>query len=261
MAEVEKPIGIRVQALSISDALGYRGQKSVADAMVGDSDYRIVGGHMVRLLLHVYPTPAATLRSTIDADTALGSVEVVGALSHRLVTQKFTKRGGNFFYRELEGDQRIEINVIMSREGPAKGIRAAAIPGVGQVDTLPELRFALMVPGVVLDVEADLGDGEVIVYRTQVPDVEAATVLKAHSWRERKSEKDLADLHSLLEIRDAHPGVSWDLSRPDLIAFRTVTAAILRDLSRRVARKNVAFSVPNYLDRLRFAALISKHVG
>lgn len=261
MPEDEGPVGIRVHALSIADALGYRGQKSVSDAMGGETDYRLVGGHMVRLLLHVYPTPAAILRSTLDADAALGSVEVVSTLSHELVDRKFIKQGGNLFYQELGDDHRIEINVIMSREGPTSGIRPVAIPGVGQVDTLPELRFALMVPGLVLDVQADLGGGEVIEYRTQVPDIEAAVVLKAHSWKERRSEKDLTDLHSLLEIREAHPDTSWGLSQSDLIGFRRDTAAILRGLSERVVRKNVAFPVPRYLNRLRFAALIAKHVG
>lgn len=261
MTTASEPIGIHVHAISISDALGYRGQKAVAEAVSSGTDYRIVGGHMVRLLLHVYPTPGATLRSTTDADTALGSVEIVGPLSQNLIDQNFTKEGGNLFYRELTADHRIEVNVLLSREGPTRGLRPVAVPGVGQVDSLPELRFALMTPALALDVVADLGDGEQIEYQTQIPDMEAATVLKAHSWRERRSEKDLADLHSLLEIREAHRGVPWQLSEPGQIGFRKDAAVILKDLAGRIARKNVAFPVPNYLDRLRFAALVARHVA
>lgn len=86
-------------------------------------------------------------------------------------------------------------------------------------------------------------------------------VLKAHSWRERQSEKDLADLHSLLEIREAHPDIDWHLSDPDLIGFRKDTTAILKQLGGNVIRKSTGFPVPKYLNRMRFAALISKHIG
>ncbi|SMX87703.1 hypothetical protein BI49514_02067 [Brevibacterium iodinum ATCC 49514] len=261
MNEDSEPISISVHALSNSDSLGYRGQKAIADAVVEGSDYRIVGGQMVRLLLHVFPTPAATLRSTIDADTAVDSVEVVGSLTQALIDQDFTKEGGNLFYRQIDDDQRVEINVLLTREGPSTGIRPVSVPDVGQVDSLPELRFALMTPGVVLNVEANLGQGETITYQTRIPEVEAATVLKAHSWKERRSEKDIADLHSLLEIKEAHPDIPWRLNDTKLIGFRKDTAAILRDLVGRIARKHVTFDVPHYLDRRRFAALISKHIG
>lgn len=261
MNEDSELISISVHPLSNSDTLGYRGQKAIADAVVEGSDYRIVGGHMVRLLLHVFPTPAATLRSTIDADTAVDSVEVVGTLTETLIDQDFTKEGGNLFYRQIDDDQRVEINVLLTREGPSTGIRPISVPDVGQVDSLPELRFALMTPGVVLNVEANLGQGETITYQTRIPEVEAATVLKAHSWKERRSEKDIADLHSLLEIKEAHPDIPWRLNDTKLIGFRKDTAAIMRDLAGRIARKHVTFDVPHYLDRRRFAALISKHVA
>ncbi|GAA2027540.1 hypothetical protein GCM10009720_04080 [Yaniella flava] len=76
-------IKIKTTALSVADALGYLGQKAVSDAVVAGSDYRIIGGHMLRLLLKTYPTPAAIPRSTIDADAALDSLEVVGPITIR----------------------------------------------------------------------------------------------------------------------------------------------------------------------------------
>lgn len=253
------PIEVKVHALSNSDALGYRGQQAVAEAM-GGGDYRIVGGHMVRLLLHAYPTPRATLRSTLDADAAVGSVDVIEPITQNLIAQDFTKHGGNLFYRDLSADQRVEINLLLSREGPSKGLRTHTVPGVGQIDTLPELRFALTDPALILDVTADLGNREVIEYQTRIPDLEAAVILKSHSWAGRRSEKDLADLHSLLEIREAHPATAWRLGEAQPLGFRKDTAQILRDLSGRIVRKNTAFPVPDSLDRLRMAGLIAKHV-
>lgn len=253
------PIKVKVHALSNSDALGYRGQQAVAEAM-GDGDYRIVGGHMVRLLLHVYPTPRATLRSTLDADAAVGSVDVVEPITQNLVAQDFTKHGGNLFYKDLSEDQRVEINLLLSREGHTKGLRTHTVPGVGQIDTLPELSFALADPALLLDVTADLGNREVIEYQTRIPDLEAAVVLKAHSWASRRSEKDLADLHSLLEIREAHPTTTWRLDEPEPRGYRKDTVRILGELSGRIVRKRTAFPVPDSLDRLRMAGLIEKHL-
>src|SRR5690625_6113643 len=69
---------LRVVAMNNADELGYLGQQAVAEAVSPDDDYRIVGGHMVRLLLKAYPTSAATPRSTLDADAAVGDVEVIG---------------------------------------------------------------------------------------------------------------------------------------------------------------------------------------
>lgn len=261
MTGADMPVSIRISAISNSDALGYRGQKAIADAVGTGTNYRIVGGHMVRLLLHAYPTPAATLRSTIDADTAVDSVEVIGPLARTLIEQDFTKEGGNLFYRQIGEDQRIEINVLLPREGPSPSVRPLTVPDVGQVDSLPELRFALMHPALVLDAQADLGAGDVIAYQTRIPGVEAATVLKAHAWKERRSEKDIADLHSLLEIRESHPDVLWGLDSSELIGLSKDTAAIMRDLAARIARKHVMFDVQNYLDRRRFAALIAEHIA
>lgn len=254
-------IQVKVVALSNSDALGYLGQQAVSEAVADGTDYRIVGGHMVRLLLHVYPTRMATLRSTLDADAAVGNVEVVGPISQNLLSKDFTKKGGNVFYKEAGGDQRIEINVLLSREGPTMGLRPQTVSGVGQVDTLPELRFALGQPALFLDIEADLGDGQTIAYRTQIPDLEAAVVLKAHSWDSRRSLKDLVDLHSLLEIRQEHQATSWRLNDEQPIGFRKDTARILTDLAEQVVRRNPRFRVPDSLSRPRMAALIKKHIS
>lgn len=43
--------------------------------------YRILGGHMVRLLLHVSPTANAIARSTADEDTAIGSLEIAAPMA------------------------------------------------------------------------------------------------------------------------------------------------------------------------------------
>lgn len=252
---------VRVQAVSNADTLGYLGQQAVSAAVAPGDDFRIIGGHMVRLLLEVFPTPAATRRSTLDADAAIGDVEAVGSLSESLATQDFVKTKANVFVKQVDDDQQIEINLLLPRLDHARGIRPQNVPGVGQVDTLPEVHFVLLSDPLILDVTALLHDGRTIEYRTKIPDVEAAVVLKAHSWRQRRKDKDLADLHSLLEIRGAHPDVPWELDGKTLRGFRKDTAVTLYEIAEKVVRKNPGFVVPGYLDRKRFAGLVLRHLS
>lgn len=51
---------LRVFATNNADELGYLGQEAIAAAAPPGDDYRIVGGHMVRLLLEAHPTSVAT---------------------------------------------------------------------------------------------------------------------------------------------------------------------------------------------------------
>ena len=253
---------LRVVAMNNADELGYLGQQAVAEAVSPDDDYRIVGGHMVRLLLKAYPTSAATPRSTLDADAAVGDVEVIGPLSVRLVAQDFVKDGGNIFRKQVGGEKPIEINLLLSRLDHSQGVRQRTVEGVGQVDTLPELSWAMASEPLVLDVTAVLLDGRTITYRTRIPDIEAAVVMNAHAWKSRRmqSDKDLADLRTLFEIRHAYRELPWRLDEPDLRGFRKDGARALHELASTVTRKSAMYRVPAHLDRKHLAALINRYV-
>lgn len=255
------PVNLNVRAFSRADALGYLGQKAVSDAAGAGKNYRIIGGHMVRLLLHVYPTPNASPRSTLDSDAALDDVQVVGELSEALHGQNFEKRGGNVFCRALSADEEIEINLLLARADGGAGLKKVRVDGVGEVDTLRELHLIMNMPAVVLDVSADLDDMGVIRYRTMIPDVEAAVMLKAHSWQQRRSPKDLVDLKSLLEIRHEHPDIAWRLNEENLVGVRKDTARILHDLAGRLRQRNQLMFDHGEIDRVRMDALINHHVA
>jgi hypothetical protein len=217
---------------------------------------------MVRLLLNVYPTPAAVLRSTRDADTAVDSVAVVGPLIDELVARDFVKSGGNILVKPSGlGVDELEVNVLLAEDRSRPGLSTLTVNGVGQVDTLPELGFALAKPPVVIDVEARLVDHSTITYRTRVPDLEAATVLKAHAWDSRKAAKDLADLHTLLEIRQAHRELDWRLHEGPLRGRRLDAARILEGLRLRIVDRNPGFEIPAYLAPPRLAALLARHIA
>lgn len=254
------PHKICTLSTSNADDLGYRGQKAVAEAAEGN-DYRIVGGHMVRLLLHVYPTDNVTARSTVDADAAIGSLEVAAPIAQNFLAQNFTKAGGNLFYQDIAPEQRVEINLLAPRSGPSLGVRPKMVPGVGQIDTLPELSYIFNYSPLIVDVEVDLYNNEKLSYETLIPDLEEALVLKAFAWKGRGEGKDLADLHTLLEIREAHPETQWRLNEPNLRGFRKDTVHILQPLVKGLSKKHTPFPVPDTVDKRRFAALVSKHCG
>lgn len=256
---VSKPLPVEVHSISRADDLSFLGQKAVADAAASDEEYRIVGGTMVRLLGLAYPTPAARARATVDADAAVDKVEAVGPMVERLKADDFTQEGGNLFFKTLDPQHRIEVNLLLTHRGSNSGMRPLEVPGVGQVDTLPELAFALAQPGLELAMTVTLIGGDVIEYTTRIPGLEAATVLKAHAWKSRYAHKDLVDLGSLLEIREAHPYLPWRLSTPPLTVSRRDTAHILHTL-RTGALSRKGEGKPG-IDRLRMSALILRHVA
>lgn len=257
------PREVHLVAMSNADELGYLGQQAVSEAVAPGDDYRIVGGHMVRLLLAVHPTPAATPRSTLDADAAVGDIEVIGPLVDGLLAQDFVKEGGNVFRKQAGGPIPIEVNLLLSRVSHSQGLGRRTVEGVGQVDTLPELSLVMLGEPMILDVTAELRDGRKIEYRTRIPDVEAAVVLKAYAWKARRmqEDKDLADLSTLLEIRHAYPDVRWRLDGTGLQGFRRDSARILHELASTITRRSAAYRVPAMVDRKRVAALIQQYVA
>lgn len=240
---------LRVRATSRADEAGYLGQFAVAQAAGPTTNYRLVGGHMVRLLLAAFPTTDAVPRTTLDADAAFGSAEVIGSVAKGLISDGFAQLAGNVFTKPAGSGVSIEINVLASREDPRAGVKPFAVPDVGQVDTLPELSLALAAPALVLDIRAILLDGREIHYVVLVPDVEMAVILKAHSWAGRRAQKDVADLATLLEIRHEHPEVAWSLDGPQLRGRRLDTAQILHHLADMTAR--ATFLLPAGLGRAR----------
>ncbi|MFE5777506.1 hypothetical protein [Brachybacterium sp. NPDC056505] len=250
------------RATSNADSLGLLALAAVAEA-AGDARYCIIGGYMVRMLQLVYPTPRAVLRSTRDADAAVESVEVIGPIAQRLQMQHFEKKGGNLFTKQTADEQEIEINVLMPRSDSSRGIRPKNVPGLGQVDTLPELTFALSGPGLAVDVTADLLDGSSIEFRTRVPRLEVAAVLKAHSWKARglSDPKDLADLHSLMEVRQEHPEAPWRLDEAPLHGYRLDGARLLHELAGKLTKRTSMMPVPSHVERPRMAALIAQHIA
>jgi hypothetical protein len=223
-----------INVISTSNAanLGYRALADVAEAAVSlDYDeYRVVGGHMVQLLLHVYPTTAAIERSTADADAGIQEATAAGqALHELLLDQGYEEAKGNHYIRRDE-DEEIHIDLLVPRSGSAK----TAILNGRRFDAIPGLRFALGASRLIVEVKVMLHEGGDLHFTVPVPDVEAALVLKALAWKSRKADKDLADISTLMEILHEHKDSlsNWGYANERLAARgeRKDAAAVLHEI-------------------------------
>ena len=193
-----------INVISTSNAanLGYQALADIAEAAVGLNydEYRIVGGHMVQLLLHVYPTEAAMQRTTADADAGIKQATAAGqALHERLLDQGYEEAKGNHYIRR-DKDQQTEIDLLVPRSGTSK----TEILNGRKFDAIPGLGFALSSSHLVIETKVMLHQGGDLHFTVPVPDVEAALILKALAWKSRKADKDLADISTLMDIVHEH---------------------------------------------------------
>lgn len=201
-----------INIISTSNAadLGYRALADVAQAATGipQRDYRIVGGHMVQLLCHTYPTPGATERSTADADAGINEAVAAGQNLHKQLLQRgYEAIKGNHYTRTNEDGDLIEVDLLIPHDGFGRATsKLTHVNGRG-FDAIPGLKFALATQPLFIDAKVLLfGSKDDLTFTVPVPDVEAALVLKALAWMSRTTDKDLVDISSLLEIAHLHKG-------------------------------------------------------
>jgi hypothetical protein len=231
---------------AVADDNGMRALRDVA-AVAADIEYRVIGGHMVRLLRHVYNVPGIP-RLTSDADTGIDvNVAFKGDLHDRLTALGYIAECGNRYER---GEQVVDL-LVPDAAKPGK-----RIIGERAFDGAPGLRVALALPPIKVAVTARLTDGDVIEFEVPVPDVEAAFVLKMLARTVRDSERDLQDIETLLEIVASQPeyrASPWRLDDPK------ITKAGERGDAARVAAQMISSPPTRVPARVR--ALLRRHVA
>ena len=190
---------IAVVSTSVAGDQGYRALADVADVAQG-VNYRIIGGHMVQLLQHVYPVSDAHVRLTADADAGVEpQVAAAGNLHGGLIEAGYEAVQSNS-YQRLVGDEVLSVDLLTEAEVGNRPIEL----GGRMFDAAPGLRLALNEAPLNLEVSVSMFGGDSLSFSTYVPDVEEALVLKALAWDVRMAERDIADINSLLEIVAAH---------------------------------------------------------
>ncbi|MGU3432612.1 hypothetical protein ACNHUS_06295 [Actinomycetes bacterium M1A6_2h] len=180
---------------------GYRALADVVTAAEG-INYRIIGGHMVQLLLHAYPAPQAQVRLTADADAGVDQqVAAAGDLHQALLTAGYKAVQGNSYQRQVDAEM-LAVDLLTESEAGNEPIEL----GGRMFDAAPGLRLALAAEPLHLEVSVNLLGGDSLNFAARVPDVDEALVLKALAWDVRMADRDISDINTLLEIVAAHDG-------------------------------------------------------
>ena len=174
-----------------------------------DVDYRIVGGHMVSTLCQLWPT-GVELRETADADFG-ATFQVVAdpRLPQELARAGYEHTAGNRFERtEASLDLAIDILVPSYTTQHQPNQRHGSLV----VDAIPGLSYALAVPPLAVQVDAELTSGRRLKLEIPVPPPAPALCLKAVAYGARLAQRDAQDVHRLLEVAVAAGVTTADLA-------------------------------------------------
>jgi hypothetical protein len=194
-------------ATSVLDDVGFVALADIAD-LLGAQDYRVIGGHMVTLLVARWGLGPELYRATADTDLGVPPVAVNGSsLIDALMARGYERVAANRFGRTMSDLPRVEsgqeraalVDVLV----PAYTSRARTDRKFGNhlvTTEVPGLAVALQRPPVVLDVEMIRLNHEVLRARLLVPDEVSALVLKAAATQVRGKSTDQVDLWRCLEV-------------------------------------------------------------
>ncbi|GAA4667609.1 hypothetical protein [Frondihabitans cladoniiphilus] len=247
---------IRVAAVapctSNADDLAFASLADAVRATEGMPDSRVVGGHMVGLLLTAFPIPGLSARRTTDADAGLSTaIAARGDVTGRLLELGYLRVDGSRFERDGRTvDLLVEVAGSKFRPRDFED---------GQLDGSPGLDLALATDPIEIDTTVVYTDGRDERFVVRVPTVEWATVIKAYAAESRLAAKDIADLHHLLEIRHLHGRDSiggWRLDDEPAMGRRLDAARVLRLVKAGDSRLHAAGVRP-----ARFIELVREHVA
>ncbi|MGV0792117.1 hypothetical protein [Mycolicibacterium sp. XJ1819] len=239
-------VPVVVACTAIADDNGMRALCDVATGAAG-RQYLVIGGHMVRILRHVYDVPGIP-RVTSDADAGIDEqVAIAGDFHHQLTALGYADTKGNRYER---GEQAVDLLVPTEVRPGKRYFSDRAFDGA------PGLRLALASTPIPVAVTARLTDGSYLEFEVPVPDVEAAFVMKMLAWNVRDSERDVQDLQTLLEIAAAQPqyrASPWRMDDP------AATRSGERKDAARAAARMIASPPRKVPARVR--ALLRQHVA
>ncbi|MGW0507009.1 hypothetical protein [Micromonospora sp. NPDC003241] len=226
-----------------------------------DLDHRIVGGHMVTLLVALHGVAEQVpLRETADADfAALPTVIADPRLPAALVARGYASReAANRFAREVEDPQGL-LTLVVDILAPS--YQNSLVPnqrhGDLVVDEVPGLVLALHRPAESLTAHVQLTSGRGLRLRVVLPDVTSALCLKALAYRGRFAAKDAVDLWRL--INAAYAAGLRVADWPGSVTGRQA-AAVLHRFFGAPGAAGLKQASPRVGDRTRLRALLREVV-
>lgn len=251
-----------MNATSRTDELAFRALAEII-AITSDQDARIIGGHMVALLMAAFPVPDVAARRTRDADTAItNELAGSGVLHDRLLARGWSSTSGNNYIRRADGlapsgkpapEMSVDL-LVPSYDGQFR----PALHGDRAFDSAPGLDLALAAEPIEIAARVRLLNGTTMEFTARVPTVEIALIIKSYAYRLRLLDRDVEDIYRLLEIVDAYPAEAiggWRLDQPGVRGYRGDAKVLLNQLAGRARQLRTA-DIPHG----RLAVLIAGHV-
>ncbi|GAA1806435.1 hypothetical protein [Agromyces neolithicus] len=245
-------------AVGAEDDAAIESLSDIARILAPFDDVVVIGGHMVSILTAAYPSPGFVERRTGDSDAGI-SVELAatGQVHDALTAAGYVAESGNRYTKDDRGDTQPTIDLLIPS---LNGAFHSEEHGGRAFDASPGLSVALHAASRVRVIATTLSENEVA-FEVNIPTVEAAVLLKAHSWASRLAQKDVIDLNNLLSIVD-HNGYDtiapWRLNEPGLIGSRRDAARYLHRLAG-LAEANRLSRSP--IDPRRLTVLIRRHIS
>ena len=254
----------QVHIVSTSNAAdrGFLALADFAAARLPEDSYRVIGGHMVQLLQHVYPLDGWQLRGTADADAGMEPRALVAGgqqLHQHMLGLGYELEKGNRYSKSLiQG--RLDVDILVpSFDG---NHHCTEIGGRG-FDSIPGLHLAIAANAVIVQATVVSTSGETIEFTVPIPDVETAVVLKALAWRSRYADKDVTDLATLFEIVHQHREriQIWRLADSGIAGARKDAVTALHLLTAAVDRRQCMRAFSGSATPARFSALVRRYLN
>jgi hypothetical protein len=194
--------GVVLPSTSRAQDLGYLALKDVDAITSGfEADYRLVGGHMVALLIAAHDVIDAPERETADADLG-ADFEVVAdpRLPEGLKVLGYARVAGNRFTRRPDDDSDDELVIDILAPSGTGLHEPNQEAGDLVVDAIPGLSYALAARPAPLKVQTTLTTGEELTMNVLLPNPLAALCLKLLAYNSRSAAKDAVDIWRLLEV-------------------------------------------------------------
>ncbi len=205
-------------ATSIADDLGFVAMADLSTALteIDDVESRLIGGHMVTLLVQRWALGRELYRETQDTDVGIHPIAVKdGRLIELLKQRGYERTTGNTYAKNLD-DIPARVEGVETRSAsidllvPAYTSRARDSVKVSEDLTtteVPGLAESFIRPGIHISLELHRLNGDTLQAQLVLPDEASAIALKALAWRQRSAAKDAVDLWRTLEVA-AVAGVS-----------------------------------------------------
>lgn len=199
-----------LSAGSVADDVGFVALSDLGRVVEGDN-YRIIGGHMVMMLVARWALGPDLYRQTQDTDLGVPPTAVASpVIIDRLTALGYERRAGNRFARPMSD---VPVRLIGADASKPEAVVDILVPsytsrlrqnrrfGDHLVTTeVPGLASALQNPAIEMSLELHRLNGDRLDVDVSVADEVSGLVLKAHATTVRSKATDVVDIWRCLEV-------------------------------------------------------------